>query len=390
MGRDRRATGRRVAVAALAVALLVALWHQRATVGDAVDEVVRLDRWILVALATLTIADRVVRGATMRRAVGARCAVHGVVLHDVGAAASYGLPGGGLVGTAMRYRVARGADIPAADFLAGVTAFGVAMSAASWLLPVVVLGAEVLLLDAGLVDVALLALSVGVLGAAAGTWVVVLRSERLFERGADVAEGLRRRAARRVGRLSGTDLRPGLVVLRERLRECVPRLPALLAGAVLAQLVAGAVLLVALVGLGAGPELGVVEFARVFFVTRVLSSLVPTPGGVGVVEAGLTAALVAAGVPVAPAVGAVLVYRLATFLVPIVTGTACWLLWARADRRTVASGAGDGPTTFARCAGGGSNMLAGVTEGRDHAAWTHPHVDPALARRSERAVEEDR
>jgi predicted MFS family arabinose efflux permease len=149
------------------------------------------------------------------------------------------------------------------------------------------------------------------------------------------------------------------------------------------------VLLVALVGLGAGPELGVVEFARVFFVTRVLSSLVPTPGGVGVVEAGLTGALVAAGVPVAPAVGAVLVYRLATFLVPIVTGTACWLLWSRVDGRTRDRGAGDPRTAIARCAGGGSNMLADVTEGRDHAAWTHPHVDPQPAQGTARAVAEE-
>ena len=46
----------------------------------------------------------------------------------------------------------------------------------------------------------------------------------------------------------------------------------------------------------------------------------PTPGGVGVVEAGMTGALVAAGVAAAPALAAVLVYRFLTYIVPILLG----------------------------------------------------------------------
>ena len=320
-----------------------ALWHQRDTVVSALDETRRLGGWTIAALVVLVVGDRIVRGLTMRRAVGARTSVHGVVLHDVGAAASYGLPAGGVVGTGMRFRVARGAGIPVVDFLAGVTAFGVAMSAASWLLPAVVLGAEVVLLEAGLLDVGLLALSLGVLVGMLGFWAVVLRSDRMFARSVDVAERAHARVAGRLSRFADLDVRRELLGLRERMRCCVPRLPSLIAGAVVAQLVAATVLLVALHGLGAAAGLGMIEYARVFFVTRVLSALVPTPGGVGVVEAGLSGALVAAGVPAAPAVGAVLVYRLGTFVVPILTGTACWLLWCRAERTPVRAGASGSP-----------------------------------------------
>ncbi|WP_108718928.1 lysylphosphatidylglycerol synthase transmembrane domain-containing protein [Miniimonas sp. S16] len=64
------------------------------------------------------------------------------------------------------------------------------------------------------------------------------------------------------------------------------------------------------------------------FVATVLVSLTagavanaaPTPGGIGAVEAVLTAALTAIGIPSATAFAAVLLYRLATFWVPILPG----------------------------------------------------------------------
>ena len=87
------------------------------------------------------------------------------------------------------------------------------------------------------------------------------------------------------------------------------------------------ILLVALRGLGVGDELGLVEFARVYFVVTLLSSFVPVPGGVGVVEAGLTGALVAAGVEPSTALAGVLIYRLLTYVVPIILGALLYAAW---------------------------------------------------------------
>ena len=47
------------------------------------------------------------------------------------------------------------------------------------------------------------------------------------------------------------------------------------------------ILLVALRALGVGAELGVTEFFRVFFITHLLGTFAPTPGGVGAIEAAL-------------------------------------------------------------------------------------------------------
>ncbi len=100
-----------------------------------------------------------------------------------------------------------------------------------------------------------------------------------------------------------------------------------------AQACGAVILLVALRGLGVGDELGTVEFARVFFVVTLLSSFVPVPGGVGVVEAGLSGALVAAGVDPTAALAGVLVYRLLTYVVPIVVGATLYAVWRAEVRR---------------------------------------------------------
>ena len=51
-----------------------------------------------------------------------------------------------------------------------------------------------------------------------------------------------------------------------------------------------------------------------------LAGLLPVPGGIGVVESGLTFGLVAAGMPEEPAFAAVILYRIATFYLPPIWG----------------------------------------------------------------------
>ena len=75
------------------------------------------------------------------------------------------------------------------------------------------------------------------------------------------------------------------------------------------------------------------EALAAFAFVRLLSALPITPGGIGVVELGLVAALVAAGGPEAPVVAAVLVYRLLTFVLPIPVGVASYFLWQREAAR---------------------------------------------------------
>jgi len=60
----------------------------------------------------------------------------------------------------------------------------------------------------------------------------------------------------------------------------------------------------------------------VYFAGAIIGSAVPTPGGLGGVEAALTAGLIAVGVDVSVAVSSVLLFRLCTYWLPIPFGWA--------------------------------------------------------------------
>jgi uncharacterized protein (TIRG00374 family) len=76
-------------------------------------------------------------------------------------------------------------------------------------------------------------------------------------------------------------------------------------------------------------EVGWVEALAAFAFVRLITALPITPGGLGVVEFALSAALVAAGGPRAPVVAATLVYRALTYVLPIPFGLIAYLKWKR-------------------------------------------------------------
>jgi len=79
-----------------------------------------------------------------------------------------------------------------------------------------------------------------------------------------------------------------------------------------------------------GVSLPIASVAVVYLTGSAIGSLVPTPGGIGAVEAALSAGLTAAGMPAAAAVSAVLLYRLLTFWLPVPIG---WLALKYLERR---------------------------------------------------------
>jgi uncharacterized protein (TIRG00374 family) len=65
-----------------------------------------------------------------------------------------------------------------------------------------------------------------------------------------------------------------------------------------------------------------VTVAFIYLAGATLGSLAPTPGGLGAVEAVLVAALTAGGLSAGTAISVTLLYRLATFWLPVIPG---WL-----------------------------------------------------------------
>jgi uncharacterized protein (TIRG00374 family) len=87
------------------------------------------------------------------------------------------------------------------------------------------------------------------------------------------------------------------------------------------------VLLVALIAVGAQPRPSLVLVA--FAGSAVLGMIPLTPGGLGFVEVGLTAMLVAAGIPGPDATLATLAYRLFQFWLPIPAGAIAYIVFKR-------------------------------------------------------------
>ena len=78
-----------------------------------------------------------------------------------------------------------------------------------------------------------------------------------------------------------------------------------------------------------GSTLPIITIALVYLLASVVSVAAPTPGGLGAVEATLIAGLTAAGMKADMALGSVLLFRLATFWIPLLPG---WLAYQRLVR----------------------------------------------------------
>jgi glycosyltransferase 2 family protein len=79
---------------------------------------------------------------------------------------------------------------------------------------------------------------------------------------------------------------------------------------------------------GGGP--GVVLIGAVYLGAAAIAAAAPSPGGLGAIETALVAGLIAVGMQAGPAVSAVLLYRLATYWLPVAPG---WLSWRALLRR---------------------------------------------------------
>lgn len=319
---------RRVAGVLLVVVLAVAIWLRRGLIVDALDEMSRLSLVALAVLAALTIYERWSRADIMRRLLHHEVSLRrACTIHDVGTAVSKGVPLGGAVGTAMRWTIARDSGVNATRFASMLIAYGIATTFVSWLTPFVALLADLTQRPASTTDIVILGSIATVVTASATFWMVVLRSERLEGWASARIRMIWSKMARRLTSLDAHDPASSVASVRLELLRIARRPWPLLGRTLLAQACGSMILLVALRSLGVGAELETTEFFRVFFITHLLGTFAPTPGGVGVVEAGATGALVAAGVETSTALAGVLVYRFLTYVLPIIFGALLYTVW---------------------------------------------------------------
>jgi uncharacterized protein (TIRG00374 family) len=225
-------------------------------------------------------------------------------------------PGGGALGAALQYRMLVRAGLERGRAVAGLTAanlltFAIVLALPLLAAPAIIRGA----VPRSLVEGAVIGLAAFAILLAAG--VVVLALDGPLAWIGRVVQRIRNRLRRHAPPL--TRLPQRLMRERDRLLGILgPRWkPALLAAA-------GrwafdyATLLAALAAVGSHPRPALVLLA--FCTAQVLAQIPITPGGLGFVEAGLTATLALAGVHAGDAVLATFAYRLFSYWLPLPLG----------------------------------------------------------------------
>ena len=190
---------------------------------------------------------------------------------------------------------------------------------------------------AALQTVAIIGLAVFVTVAAA--FAAALSSSKMARRVGDLAAHVVNRALRVVRRGPVGWTGESFVHFRSRAIGLLRRRWHVLTLATLAgQLSVFLVLLACLRALDVGPDqVTVVEAFAGWSLARVLGSIPITPGGLGVVELGLTSVLVGFGGNNAGVVAAVLLYRFLTIVPTLALGLAASLTWRRQRRPALAS-----------------------------------------------------
>jgi len=225
-------------------------------------------------------------------------------------------PGGGAVGAALQYRMLVDRGVSRGRAVSAITAvnlltFGIVLGLPVLALPALLAGAT----DDGLQRTGLTSLVVfAILAGAVATLLIREDLLRKVGRGVQWARNkIRRKSA------PTRELPDRLVKERDRLLAALgPNRWRALVASVGRWAFDFAILLAALAAVGSYPSPGLVLLA--FCTAQVLAQIPVTPGGLGFVEAGLTATLVLAGVSGGDAVLATFAYRLVTYWLPLPLG----------------------------------------------------------------------
>jgi hypothetical protein len=243
-------------------------------------------------------------------------------------AVSRTVPGGAPVGGALYYRMLAGAGIDTA-------AAGTMLAATSILSTGTLFAVPGLAVLASLVGVSIPPGLASVAWAGAGLFlllflagVVAIFTDRPL---AGAVRSVARGARRLPGGRGRTD--PEVAVRRALhardvvARDLGGRWPAALASSAANWGLDFLALAAAVAAVGARPRLSLLLLA--YALAAVLAMLPITPGGLGFVEAGLTATLTVAGMSAADALLATLAYRIVSFWLPIPAGLVAYLLYRR-------------------------------------------------------------
>ncbi len=322
VGRYLRRHGLRLLGLAAVVAIFVVVLPRIADYGAVLDVISGLSGWWLAALGGAAILNVLTFGPPWMAALPGLSFLSALRVALASTAIANVAPGGDAIGIAFTFRILRSRGYDTARTALAVILFSVWNQFVNVLFPiaaVVLLAGEGesndLLREAGLVGAAILVPAITALA-------IALRSDRGARRIGRLATRVANVVLRLVRRPPVEDQGERLSRFRAGSKDVIAsRWPQLTLATLAGHLTVWFVLLVCLRAVGIdGGSVSVLESFAAWSLVRLLSAVPLTPGGLGVVELGLTGALVGFGGSQDKVVAAVLVYRFLTFLPPIPLG----------------------------------------------------------------------
>ncbi|MGH8985228.1 MAG: lysylphosphatidylglycerol synthase transmembrane domain-containing protein [Acidimicrobiia bacterium] len=326
--------GKALLSAALVIAIFVGVLPRIASFSEVTDAIGAMTLIEIVLLVAVALWSLTTYGPVLMASLPGLTFGQSMVVTQSSTAIANTVPAGGAVGVGVTFAMYSSWGFRRAASTLSVAVSGVWNIFGKLALPVAALGLAALLGTAGGGLVAAALAGIVALVGAVVLFAATLRSDRL----ARLIGGAFATAASRVrswfGRAPVGDWGRAAVRFRHETIGLVrARWMQLSVTTVVSQLSLYVVLLLALRNLGVSDDqVGWAEVLAAFAFVRLLSALPITPGGLGVVELGLTAALVAAGGPRPQVVAAVLVYRALTYLAPVPLGMATYVVWRRNRR----------------------------------------------------------
>jgi uncharacterized protein (TIRG00374 family) len=317
-----RTIAKRAATLLVAGITIYLVFPSLAAVFSSFPKLTALDPiWFTLAFA-LEVAHFVCTIGLQRIALGTKAWFSVATSQLAGNSISLIVPGGAAVGAATQFRMLAASGNDTAAAVGGLTVFSLLQIGGLLALPIFVLPAIIAgtPIARSLEYTALLGLVAFVLFAGFGAAVLVLDAPMRWA--GRVVQAARNRWRRNAAPM--TDLPDRLVRERNRIRDVLGqrwKAATLLSSGRL--LLDYGCLLASIRATGAKPNPSLVLLA--YAVAKLLALIPITPGGLGIVEAGLSGLLIVAGVPGGDAVVATLAYRLISYWLPIFVGPFAYL-----------------------------------------------------------------
>jgi putative heme transporter len=254
-----------------------------------------------------------------------------MIATEASTAVSNTVPAGGAIGMGITFRMFRSWGFKRSAVTLSMLTSGIWNNFAKLALPVLAL--SLLALQGAATPSRVVAGFVGLaaLAVAIGSFALALRRETVAWRAGELAAAVVRPIRRALRMGPPHEWGDTVVRYRNRMIELLSRRWYWLTlWTVVGHLSLFLVLLLTMRHVGISPsEVSVIEALAAFAFTRLVTAIPFTPGGLGVVELALTAALVTAGGAREQVVASVLVFRALTYLVPIGIGALSFLHWRR-------------------------------------------------------------